>query len=183
MRLYEEIHRPVVIVGGLHGDEPAGNYAADFFEGRNNVHVISNINKTGERKFFNKDLNRHFDKDESQIQENIMGQIENLNPKMVISLHEDNESKGVYVYSSEDLKETLQNILKKLGLPVVTMAENDRTSKGVITNGKQPYNGSLERALARRDIPYCTIETPVDWELAERISAMKHIVEELISYK
>ena len=48
-----------VIVSGLHGDEPAGNIAAQFFTNKKNVHVISNINCTNKRRMNGKDLN-HF---------------------------------------------------------------------------------------------------------------------------
>lgn len=178
--MYDEVHRPVFIIGGLHGDEPAGSYAADYFEDRNNVYVFSEINKTGKRKFFHKDLNRHFDKDPTFINEYIIDQIEKLRPRLVISLHEAHRAKKVYAYCSEDMKAELIGIFEKFNLPVVTMSHGDITEKGVITHGRLPHRGSLERAMARRDIPYCTIETPMDWELSERINTMKRIVEELI---
>jgi hypothetical protein len=34
-----------VIISGIHGDEPAGNKAAEYFKNQKNVYVISNINK------------------------------------------------------------------------------------------------------------------------------------------
>ena len=77
-----------VIVSGLHGDEPAGNIAAQFFTNKKNVHVISNINCTNKRRMNGKDLNRHFDTpDENDLQDKILLKIEEMNPSIVISLH------------------------------------------------------------------------------------------------
>lgn len=44
------LRESVVIISGLHGDEPAGNIAAKDFKGIEGITVIRNINKTGKRR-------------------------------------------------------------------------------------------------------------------------------------
>ena len=77
-------NKTFVIISGLHGDEPAGNKAAEYFKNQKNVHVISNINTTNKRRVDGRDLNRHFDDkgNSDEIQEDIISQIEELNPRM-----------------------------------------------------------------------------------------------------
>jgi predicted deacylase len=172
-----------VIVSGLHGDEPAGNKAAEYFKNQKNVYVISNINKTNKRRVDGRDLNRHFDDKghSDEIQENIISQIEKLNPSMVIDLHEDDEVDGVYAYCSPELENIVKSCLCDIELDVAKSAHGDKTNKGVIVNGKQPYKGTLEKALAKRNILYCTIETPSSLESFEkRVDCLKNIVHNLI---
>ena len=172
-----------VIVSGLHGDEPAGNIASQFFTNKKNVHVISNINCTNKRRMNGKDLNRHFDTpDENDLQDKILLKIEEMNPSIVISLHEDDEVDGVYVYSSPDLEEYIKKCLDGIDLKILKNAHGDKADDGVITNGKQPYKGTLERALRRRNISYCTIETPSKNEnLKKRVDCLKKIVFNIIN--
>jgi predicted deacylase len=172
-----------VIVSGLHGDEPAGNKAAEYFKNQKNIHVISNINKTNKRRMNGKDLNRHFDTpDENDLQDKILLKIEEMNPSIVISLHEDDEVDGVYVYSSPDLEEYIKKCLDGIDFKILKNVHGDKAEDGVITNGKQPYKGTLERALRRRNISYCTIETPSKNEnLKKRVDCLKKIVFNIIN--
>ena len=171
---------PIVIVSGIHGDEPAGNVAAKCFEGKDNVIVLSDINQTGKRRLGSQDLNRHFDQDGHDIQNSILSYIESLNPQLVISLHEDDKARGVYVYCSKQISDSIKKVLLKYNLPLAKSAYGDRTDSGVIDNGNQPYKGTLERALNRRGISYCTIETPLHLELEQRVNIFKKLVSELI---
>jgi predicted deacylase len=173
----------IVIISGLHGDEPAGNIAAKFFENDKNVYVISDINSTNKRRMNGRDLNRHFDTpDKNDIQDKIILGIEKLKPSIVISLHEDDEVDGVYAYCSTDLEECIKKCLDGIDIKILKNAHGDKTDDGVITNGKQPYKGTLERALRRRNISYCTIETPSKKEsLEERITCLKQIVSNIIN--
>jgi predicted deacylase len=175
----------IIIISGLHGDEPAGNIAAKFFENLQNVYVISDINSTNKRRMDGRDLNRHFDTpDENDIQDKIILGIEKMNPKLVISLHEDDEVDGVYAYCSPDLEECLKQCLEGIDISVLKNAHGDKTDGGVITNGNQPYKGTLERALRRRNISYCTIETPSsEKSLEERVICLKQIVNNIINYQ
>jgi predicted deacylase len=171
---------PIIIVSGIHGDEPAGNVAAKYFEGKDNIIVLSDINQTGKRRFGSQDLNRHFDQEGQDLQNSILSYIESLNPQLVISLHEDDNARGVYVYCSKQISNNIKKILLKYDLPLAKTAYGDRTDNGVIDNGKQPYKGTLEKALEKRNIPYCTIETPLHLNLEQRINIFKKLILELI---
>jgi len=128
-------------------------------------------------------LNRHFDTpDENDLQDKILLKIEEMNPSIVISLHEDDEVDGVYVYSSPDLEEYIKKCLDGIDFKILKNVHGDKTDDGVITNGKQPYKGTLERALRRRNISYCTIETPSKNEnLKKRVDCLKKIVFNIIN--
>ena len=64
--LYESIgEQPIVVTGGMHGDETAGNVAADRFKNKKGIFVISHINSTDKRREGPIDLNRHFEEDDS----------------------------------------------------------------------------------------------------------------------
>ena len=171
-----------VIVSGLHGDEPAGNTAANYFKNLPNVKVYSNLNKTKKRRLNGKDPNRHFDTDDqNDLQDRLLSKIEELNPTLVISLHEDDEVDGVYAYCSPEIEDKVKNALMKSKIQLAVKAHGDVTDQGVISNGQQPYKGTLERALKRRNIPYCTLETPcADEEFETRAKTLISVVSDLI---
>lgn len=172
-----------VIISGLHGDEPAGNLAADYFKNLPNVFVFSNLNKTHKRRIDGKDPNRHFDtKDTYDFQDELLSKIEKIKPTLVICLHEDDEVDGVYAYSYPDIKNKVISALSKSKISLANSAHGDKTEDGVITQGNQPYKGTLERALRRRNIPYCTLETPsASEDIEKRTKTLIAIVNELIS--
>ena len=179
---FEEYYnrKQFVIVSGLHGDEPAGNSVAEKFKNESDVLILSNLNPTNKRRIDNKDPNRQFDKD-GEFQNNILNTIEETNPILVISLHEDDEVDGVYVYCSPYIKEQVKASLKDIDLPLASKAHTDETDEGVITKGKQPYEGTLERALEKRNIFYCTIETPSKENFEKRVDSMTKIVHNLLN--
>jgi len=172
-----------IIISGIHGDEPAGNLAAKYFKNLPNVKVYSNLNKTKKRRIGKKDPNRHFDtEDGGELQDKLLFQIEKRNPTLVISLHEDDETDGVYAYCSPEIHDKVKAALSKSLIPLADSAHGDMADKGVISDGNQPYKGTLERALRRRNIPYCTIETPCsDEDIEKRVKSLINIVSELIS--
>jgi len=178
---YNEIQKtksPVVIVGGIHGDEPAGNIAAKSFEDKDGIVVFSDFNKTGKRRLHGVDPNRHFDEDDSIPEEDsLLEDIIKLKPRLVISLHEDDSTDEVYAYCSPGMKDKLQEVLVSLDVPLAKSAIGDKTDRGVITDGKLPTKGTLERALRKRYIPSCTIETPsAELSLEERVAIHKKVV-------
>ena len=92
MKTFKQYVSPVVIVAGIHGDEPAGNIAAQYFTNHKGVKVIKDINLSGKRRFEGKDLNRQFGRSTCKIADQILNNIIELNPKLVICLHEDNDA-------------------------------------------------------------------------------------------
>jgi predicted deacylase len=172
-----------VIISGLHGDEPAGNVAANYFKNLSNVYIFSNLNNTNKRRLDGKDPNRHFDtKDKDSFQNKLLAKIEKINPTLVISLHEDDEVDGVYAYCHPAIKDKIMSALSKSEIPLAPIAHGDATEGGVITHSSQPYKGTLERALKRRSIPYCTLETPSATEnIEKRTKTLIAIVSDLIN--
>lgn len=159
-----------VIISGIHGDEPAGNYIADHFKERPDVYVLTNINPTGKRRYHGVDLNRHFDtKDISPIQKNILNIIKEKNPRIVIDLHEDDHRLDIYAYSSVDIKKEIQKALKETKEHIPKYVQHDKTDQGVVTHGKRPHKHTLERTLEKMGISYCLLETPTRKELKERV--------------
>ncbi len=146
-----------LVVSGIHGDEPAGDVAAEKLKGTTDV--ISNINPTDKRRFRGKDINRHFDKPaEGSIQQKLLDIIDSKRPSRVVALHEDDEVAKPYAYSSPSLAHEVKEALKDKD--TATSAHNDKTDDGVISEGKNPPKGSLEKALDNRGIDHATIETP-----------------------
>lgn len=165
-----------LVVAGIHGDEPAGDEAADKLTG---VDKITRVNKTGKRRIDGKDPNRHFDKDtESKLQRDILNKIEEKNPDLVVAMHEDDEAKKPYAYASKSVADRLKDILKDKD--TARSAHGDKTDGGVISEGNNPREGSLEKALDRRGIDRVTLETPSKTQsLNERVSTQTDIVNQL----
>jgi len=174
-------NKTFVLISGLHGDEPAGDSVSEYFKNKKNIYVISNLNPTNKRRLNGKDLNRHFDTDDkNDLQDSILAKIEELNPDLVISLHEDDEVDGLYAYCSPEINELVKKALSESNFEIAKIAHNDETDGGVIVNGEQPYKGTLERALKRRDMLFCTIETPSKEDFQKRVECMKKIVSFII---
>jgi predicted deacylase len=173
---------PIVIIGGIHGDEPAGNIAAKKYKGKKGIVVIADVNKTGERRLDGVDPNRHFDKKDSlPIEDEILSKIEELKPRMVIALHEDDTTDEVYAYCSPGMEDKVKAALKSLDVPLAKSAIGDKTDEGVIVRGHLPTAGTLERALRKRDIPSVTFETPVEsYDLEKRVELQIKFVNFLI---
>jgi len=173
---------PIVIIGGIHGDEPAGNIAAKKYEGKKGIVVIADVNKTGERRLDGVDPNRHFDKKDSlPIEDEILSKIEDQKPRMVIALHEDDTTDEVYAYCSPGMEDKVKAALKSLDVPLAKSAIGDKTDEGVIVRGHLPTAGTLERALRKRDIPSVTFETPVEpYDLEKRVELQIKFVNFLI---
>jgi predicted deacylase len=173
----------IIILSGIHGDEPAGNIAAELFRGTKGVKVISGINRTGKRRIDGKDPNRHFGTpDEGELQENILNAIFEDQPRLVISLHEDNESTGMYAYSSKTMAPVIAKVIKSLDVPIISTIHGDAAKDGVISGGKQPFRGTLERTLRSYSIPYCTLETPTCWDLKVRSTCLSKAVSGIIEH-
>lgn len=179
--LEENKHYKFVIISGIHGDEPAGNYIAKHFLNRDDVLVIPDVNKTGKRRYHGVDLNRHFDtEDISPIQKHILSEIEKADPILVIDLHEDDHELDIYAYSSTEVKKQIQNALKVTEEHIPKYVHHDKTDLGVVTHGKRPHKHTLERALDKLGVSYCLIETPTKKELKRRITDGSKIVEAIL---
>ena len=182
MESFKSYHTSILIVSGIHGDEPAGDIVSSYFKSYPRVQVLSDINQSLKRRFQGKDLNRHFEEEgEGPIQKNIEETIEELSPSLVIDLHEDDEASGLYAYCSSSLKDLVISALREGDLKIASSVHGEEAEEGVIINGKQPYRGTLERYLKRREIPYITLETPSSlYPLQERVEAMRRVVKYIL---
>jgi hypothetical protein len=170
-----------LVVSGIHGDEPAGDVAAEKLKGTTDV--ISDINPTDKRRFRGKDINRHFDKPvEGSIQQKLLDIIDSKRPSKVVALHEDDEVDKPYAYSSPSLAHEVKEALKDKD--TATSAHNDKTDDGVISEGKNPPKGSLEKALDNRGIAHATIETPSKSQnMGERTKTHLDVIKSLLGKK
>jgi predicted deacylase/NTP pyrophosphatase (non-canonical NTP hydrolase) len=170
-----------LVVSGIHGDEPAGNKAAQKL--KDSADVVSDINPSDKRRFEGKDINRHFDKPtEGKVQKTILDIIRKKKPSKVIALHEDDEVDKPYAYSSESLKDETREALKDYD--TASSAHGDKAEDGVISEGKNPAKGSLEKALDDRDIPRVTIETPSKAQnMNKRVETQLDVVKKLLGKK
>ena len=168
-----------LVVSGIHGDEPAGDVAAEKLKGTTDV--ISDINPTDKRRFRGKDINRHFDKPvEGSIQQKLLDIIDSKRPSRVVALHEDDEVDKPYAYSSPSLAHEVKEALKDKD--TATSAHNDKTDDGVISEGKNPPKGSLEKALDNRGIAHATIETPSKSQnMGERTKTHLDVIKSLLA--
>lgn len=181
--IYEAYNKKeVVIVSGIHGDEPAGNFAALHFSDNPRILVIDNINGSGKRRLNGKDINRQFGKDTDELADTILQTILEVQPRLVISLHEDTDADKPYAYCSESLISKLQNIFKDLGTDVLEgTIYGDELEDGVVVNSKQHWSGTLESQLEDNNILYCTIETPTNIDLKERVGLQIEIIKALLN--
>jgi len=171
----------VVILGGMHGDEPAGNIAAESYKNVPGIVVINNINNTGKRRLNGKDVNRHFETNDSTSTNNIiLQQVLQSNPKLVIDLHEDVDARGVYVYCSRSLSANMKIILQRHNIILAKFACGDKVNNGVVDHGRLPTAGTLEKACTKHNIPYYTFETPTCWPLPTRVDILKLLVNEVL---
>jgi hypothetical protein len=168
-----------LVVSGIHGDEPAGDVAAEKLKGTTDV--ISDINPTDKRRFRGKDINRHFDKPvEGSIQQKLLDIIDSKRPSKVVALHEDDEVDKPYAYSSPSLAHEVKEALKDKD--TATSAHNDKTDDGVISEGKNPPKGSLEKALDNRGVAHATIETPSKSQnMGERTKTHLDVIKSLLA--
>ena len=170
--------KEALVVSGIHGDEPAGNVAAEKL--KDSAHTVSNLNPSGERRLDGKDPNRHFDKPSNgSMQMRLLELIKKKKPSMVLSLHEDDEVDKPYAYSSETMADRVKKALRDKA--TASSAHGDKTHKGVITDGKNPPEGSLEKALDKQNIPHATIETPSkSAPLEDRAATHESVVKKLL---
>jgi predicted deacylase len=178
--------KKAVLVAGLHGDEPAGNLAAQHYSERSDVMVINYVNPTGNRRFLGLDLNRNFlGKDALEKNKNIIEDIKKADPDIVICLHEDDRCDGVYMYCSPDLSYFLKSLLPSLDINLATGTRyKDKIESGVIVGGYSlERKGTLEKALTSYGISNCTIETPSkQYSLQERAEIQIKIINNILKH-
>ena len=171
----------IVLVAGIHGDEPAGWSTLKAFKGDPRIATIDVGNHSGKRTQDGEDLNRQFGTEDEPP--DVLDTVRDANPSLVIDLHEDTSSDGAYAYCSPSIAARVKAVFRKAkGMPKAKSVEGDKAEEGVIYKGRNPKPGTLEIALESMGTPYCTIETPVvGHTLKERIAFQTKVVNMLLA--
>jgi predicted deacylase len=178
----------VVIIAGLHGDEPGGPQGIlDFFERKNlgvlkkNLLLIPVMNPDGYINFDrededDKDLNRQWNKDKVKPAIRTVKQVViDYKPDFMLSLHEDPNADGFYLYPSKNAdKDSVDYIQKFLHSNLQPVSKKtvygDRVKKGIITktSNTPKHYASMEKYFEKRGIPNVTLELPTDLPIEQR---------------
>lgn len=198
----DEAKKTLVIIGGIHGDEPAGPYgiAAWLRRGRYpsdiNVMCVPLLNPTGFDKKTRenaggRDLNRGLNKKMKPAKELqvLLKSLAEESIDFVLTLHEDGEHKGVYLYSSsKDLKPLCKDILLAASqhIPINTNDKifGDNAENGMIfdDSSKPKHIHSIEYYVEQKGIDCITFETPQNVDLQVRIKAQVETIGAVIQH-
>jgi hypothetical protein len=199
----------VLVVAGLHGEEPAGPWGAlryleivpDEVLARVNLFVIPVINPTGFR--VNK---RDNESDEStnsgyrpEVEEEEMSQeghilkaqtkeLARMASHAFLSLHEDGDEENFYLYATEDGpgQSKLTKLLLGVGTKHFGLVEDKTISppgSGHVVDGVifNDHDGSFEDYMHKVGCPHCyCTETPMKAELSDRIRADVALIDALV---
>jgi hypothetical protein len=176
----------IVLVSGLHGDEPGGPLGLfDFYQkcdvNKANFLLLPILNPYGFYKSTRKDdmrrdLNRAWDKNDRQMVIKSKKLLLQFRPNVLFSLHEDKNVDGFYLYPSANFSQALCRLIcKKIGKYINPITDGeiygDRVENGIVSspNVQKPKHAkSLEYFFEKKDIPNITIEIPANIDLGIR---------------
>lgn len=196
----DEAKKTLLIIGGIHGDEPAGPYgiAAWLRRGKYpsdiNILCVPLLNPTGFDKQTRenaggRDLNRGLNKSIKPAKELqvLLKSLAEESIDFVLTLHEDGEHEGVYLYSSStDMKPLCKDILKAASqhIPINTNEKifGDNAQDGMIfdDSSKPKHIHSIEFYVEQNGINCITFETPQNVDLQIRIKAQVEAIDAVI---
>jgi len=192
----------VLIVGGIHGDEPAGPLGLmKFLEQRNSKEILSRLSasfipvmnvygfthdtRTNEG---NKDINRNYDNGtpskEAQVIKNNKDFIFDLASKGFLTLHEDDTKDNFYLYTCGK-NQKLFDSLRSVGKKSFGLATGEANDKYPINNGfvKDVLDdGSFESFLGNNGIIGITTETPTIEKIDKRIEANRLLINSFLRH-
>ncbi len=178
----------ILIIGGIHGDEPAGVLAAvelasmDYIDTQcvkilpcaNPVGYVNDTRENGDKE----DINRQFDDGHTQEEEKILKDLV-AQADILITLHEDDTHDGCYVYAPTVHQDVGHKALAEMSktLPIENSKSifGDPTDRGLITNFdlKKPKHGnSIEGYGKKLGVPSFCLEVPGKADLTARINAL-----------
>jgi predicted deacylase len=176
----------LAIVSGLHGDEPGGPYGMlDFFSQKKlpNIGLLLlpvlnpfGLIRNNRKDDMNRDLNRAWDKNDRKIVKKVKNIILDFKPDLLLSLHEDQNADGYYMYKSKNADESIVRFfcdeLNKDLIPASgPTIYGDEVEDGVIRNTNQDkpkHAKSLELFFEKNHIPNITLELPSTLPLIQR---------------
>ncbi|MDD5650638.1 MAG: DUF2817 domain-containing protein [Candidatus Nanoarchaeia archaeon] len=186
----------VLIVGGIHGDEPAGPLGLmEFLRQRNSKEILDRlsvsflpvmnvygyIHNTRDNEG-NKDINRNYDNGspskEAQAIKNNKDFIFNLASKGFLTLHEDITKDKFYLYTCGKNRKLFDS-LRAVGKKAFGLATGEANDKYPIDNGfvKDVLDdGSFESFLGNNGIIGVTTETPTIEKIDKRIETNRLLV-------
>lgn len=177
----------VYIVAGIHGDEIAGQLAADILKeseiSAGTLYILSPANAVGAERntrttLDSKDLNRVFPGNASggeaeRIAAAIYADISDISPALVIDLH---ETDSVPVD-----RDFLERAIVCASITGIEDAVIDLISEGKFTLYGSPPAGSINAEVnSRLSIPVVTVETwteaPIDERVADQLAVVRHFL-------
>ncbi len=178
----------ILIIGGLHGDEPAGVLAAvelasmDFIKSQcvkilpcaNPVGYIKDTRENGD----NEDINRQFDDGKIQEEEKVLRDYV-AQADILITLHEDGTHEGCYLYAPmihQDVgRKALHEMAKTLPIEKSSTIFGDPAEEGLVTGmavENHKHSRSIEGYGKKLGVPSFCLEVPGKAELSARIDAL-----------
>lgn len=189
-----EADRTICIVGGIHGDEPAGSCAIlKFLEQR--VYVPKNkkvvfipvANPTGfelgTRENENKvDINRGFFENEMIPEcKSIWDGIKNEKIDLLHTLHETPDDFYLYYTSHEELAKDIRDAARKYFNIMDGEVEGDKVYEGLVPL-PHVVKETLEDKVFQYSCPYIATETPVKESLVKRVDFNLKMIRMAINY-
>lgn len=188
--------KKVCIISGLHGDEPGGPYGVlEFFKKdnieklKNNILLLPVMNPHGFENGSREDdkgadLNRKWHrKDSKEPVKTVKDVVTSFNSDLILSLHEDSNADGFYLYPSEGIEKSIVSYLKKFLHTIFDPISNktiygDKVKNGVVVSmGKKPkHYASMEKFFEKQGTPNVTLEIPGDLSLGKRVDAYRDIL-------
>jgi predicted deacylase len=190
--------KSICLVGGVHGDERSGPHAiVDFLETKPSKNLILipcaapyAFKKNSRVSIDRKNFNRQFDKSNPPKEAGAVDDyLNSKNIELLISLHEDDSSDGIYLYYSmpqiRGLCEKMIQVAKK-HIPINTKKQirNDKTEKpGMIyihtPEQKQENKKSLEGWADKKGIPSICFEVPTKYGMKKNINCCLDILKQI----
>jgi predicted deacylase len=178
----------VVVIGGIHGDEPAGVCAAldlvmkDYPESQM-LTIIPCANPEGyyrntRENDQGEDINRQFDDDRRQQEEHVLRDIVSQ-ADVLITLHEDDVHGGCYVYAPKIHSDVGRKALEAMSMSVdiveVDDIFGDRCDDGLIVDldlNNPKHGASVEGYGKKMGVPSFCLETPQGSSFDSRVKAL-----------
>jgi predicted deacylase len=194
--------KKICVISGLHGDEPGGPFGIlDFFNRKNiknlknNLLLIPVMNPSGlmdgkREDGKDRDLNRVWNRrEDKEPVRSVKEVILEFAPDMLLSLHEDDNADGFYLYPSEGcsggvikwFKDFLHTKFDSISNKTVY---GDKVKNGVVVSmsSKPKHYASMEKFFEKSGIPNVTLEIPGGIPLLDRKRAYGDLLVNFLNY-